>query len=91
MNKIAAPVKKKLGRPPLPDEVPIPKYMRPKPFARRMGVNWRTMYGWINSGKIPHVKFSGVILIDVAKADMVIEGEFQPMPPRTRNRKMEAK
>lgn len=50
------------------------KFMRPRDYARRIGVDWRTMYSYITRGIIPASKFQGVLLIDVLEADNIIKG-----------------
>ena len=50
------------------------KFMRPRRYADRVGINWRTCYGYIEKGILPAYKFEGVVLIDVDEADAIIKG-----------------
>jgi predicted site-specific integrase-resolvase len=53
---------------------PPPKFMRPRPYARRVGVDWRTAYRYISDGLWPAYKFQGVLLIDVEEVDCILKG-----------------
>jgi hypothetical protein len=51
-----------------------PKFMRPRPYCRRVGVNWRTGYRYIDEGLWPAYKFQGVLLLDVDEIDGILKG-----------------
>jgi hypothetical protein len=51
--------------------------MRPRPYARRMGIHWRTFYEYLYTGAIPYYKFRGILLVDVAEADRIIRSGLQ--------------
>ena len=65
-----------------------PKFMRPRVFARRVGVNWRTAYRYIEEGLWPAYKFQGVLLVDVDEVDAIIKGLTRRVPiKKTRSTK----
>ena len=55
-------------------EVISSKMMRPRRYAERMGINYRTFYDYLYRGAIPYYKFQGILLIDVEEADAIIKG-----------------
>jgi hypothetical protein len=54
-----------------------PIMMRPRPYARRMGMPFRTLYEYLYRGVLPYYKFQGILLIDVAEADAIIRSGLQ--------------
>jgi hypothetical protein len=59
-----------------------PKFMRPRRYAERVGINWRTIYQYIEQGYFPAYKFRGVLLLDIDECDAVIKGmrRLEPEP-----------
>ena len=55
-------------------EPPSVKFMRPRRYAERVGINWRSIYQYIAKGELPAYKFRGILLIDVEEADGVLKG-----------------
>jgi hypothetical protein len=49
-----------------------PKFMRPRNYARRVDINWRSIYHYIDKGWIPGYRLQGCLLIDVEEADQII-------------------
>jgi hypothetical protein len=63
------------GRRPRPPEPPIePKFLRPKHYAKRVDINWRTAYEYIDQGVLPAYKFKGIVLLDVDECDAILKG-----------------
>jgi hypothetical protein len=58
-----------------------PKMMRPRHYARRMGIHWRTFYEYLYKGLVPYYKFRGILLVDVAEVDAIIRSGFQRVDP----------
>jgi hypothetical protein len=56
-----------------PNSVP-PKFMRPRVYAPRVGIDWRTCYRYIQEGLFPAYKFQGVLLLDVEECDGILKG-----------------
>jgi hypothetical protein len=56
------------------------KFMRPRRYAQRVGVNWRTAYRYIEEGLWPAYKFQGVLLVDVDEVDAIIKGLTRRVP-----------
>jgi predicted site-specific integrase-resolvase len=56
------------------------KFMRPRRYAQRVGVNWRTAYRYIEEGFWPAYKFQGVLLVDVDEVDAIIKGLTRRAP-----------
>jgi len=61
-----------------------PKFMRPRPYAKRVGINWRSIYSYINKGALPATKFQGILLLDVQRCDDILAGlvRYGPYGPR---------
>jgi len=54
---------------------PMPaKFMRPRPYARRIGVSDRSVYHYVNLKIFPAYKIQGVLLLDVEECDAIIRG-----------------
>ena len=61
--------------------IPIPpKFMRPREYAPRVGINWRTCYRYIKEGLFPAYKFQGILLIDVDECDAILKGLIRHVP-----------
>jgi predicted site-specific integrase-resolvase len=56
------------------------KFMRPRQYAQRVGVNWRTAYRYIDEGLWPAYKFQGVLLVDVEEVDAILKGLVRRVP-----------
>jgi hypothetical protein len=69
-------------------EPPSPKFMRPRRYAERVGINWRSIYHYVDIGALPSYKFQGVLLLDVEECDSVLKGlERRLAPVRKTQRK----
>jgi hypothetical protein len=71
-----------------PPAVPA-KFMRPRRYAERVGINWRTCYRYIDLGIFPGYKFQGVLLLDVDECDSIIRGlqrRVEPRKPKARKK-----
>ena len=64
-----------------------PKFMRPRRYAERVGINWRTTYRYIDLGVLPSYKFQGVVLLDIDECDAIIRGLQRRTEPRSKTRK----
>jgi hypothetical protein len=51
-----------------------PKFMRPRVYAPRVGIDWPTCYRYIQEGLFPAYKFQGVLLLDVEECDSILKG-----------------
>jgi predicted site-specific integrase-resolvase len=51
--------------------------MRPRPYALRVGLPYRTLYEYLYTGVIPYYKLRGVLLIDIKEADAIIRSGLQ--------------
>jgi hypothetical protein len=58
-----------------------PIMMRPRPYARRTGLDPRTLYHYLSIGAIPSYRFRGILLIDINEADAVIRSGLQRVDP----------
>jgi hypothetical protein len=56
------------------------KFMRPRPYSRSRGFNWRTCYKYIDDGFFPSYKFQGVVLLDVEECDAILKGLIRHVP-----------
>ena len=56
------------------------KFMRPRKYAPRVGINWRTCYRYIEDGLFPAYKFQGVLLLDVEECDNILKGLVRHVP-----------
>jgi hypothetical protein len=50
------------------------KFMRPRNYAERVDINWRTCYRYVSEGLFPGYKFQGIVLLDVAECDAILKG-----------------
>ena len=68
---------------PMTAEPKIPaKFMRPRRYAERVSINWRTCYHYIDQGLFPAYKFQGVVLLDVEECDAILKGLVRRVAPR---------
>src|SRR3979411_1147041 len=65
----------------MPESNIPPKFMRPRPYSARVGVNWRTGYRYINEGIWPAYKFQGILLSDVEECDAILKGMVRHVTP----------
>jgi hypothetical protein len=63
--------------------------MRPRPYALRMGMPFRTLYEYLYRGVLPYYKFQGILLIDVKEADAVIRAGLQKVDPKVPKTKVQ--
>jgi len=70
----------------IPKEPITQKFMRPRNYAKRVDVNWRSIYAYIDKGLLPGHKFAGVVLIDVEEADNILRGLSGPVPAKRKRR-----
>jgi hypothetical protein len=69
-------------------DIKIPaKFMRPRQYAERISINWRTCYRYITEGVLPCYKFQGVLLVDVDEADAIIKGLVRHVSKSIKGRK----
>src|SRR5271163_3631688 len=61
----------------------LQKFLRPRHYARRIDVNWRSVYAYIEQGLLPAHKFAGVVLLDVEECDAILNGLTVPVVPVT--------
>lgn len=65
-------------------EVLPAKFMRPRPYAQRIGVSHRSVYHYVSQKIFPAYKFQGVLLLDVEECDAIVRGmrrrEIKPSP-----------
>jgi hypothetical protein len=54
--------------------------MRPRPYGKRIGLDFRTVYRHINTGRFPAYKFGGALLLDVDECDAIIRGLERRVP-----------
>ncbi len=64
---------------PMTKEPILQKFMRPRNYAKRVDVNWRSIYSYLDDGLIPKYKFAGVVLIDVEEADAILKSMPAPL------------
>ena len=65
----------------IPSKVAVPsKFMRPRQYAPRVGINWRTCYRYITEGVLPAYKFQGILVVDVDETDAIIKGLVRRVP-----------
>jgi hypothetical protein len=50
------------------------KFMRPRPYASRVGVSFRSIYHYVDLKVLPSYKFQGCLLLDVEECDAIIKG-----------------
>jgi hypothetical protein len=50
------------------------KFMRPRPYAQRIGVSFRSVYHYVDQKILPSYKFQGCLLLDVEECDLIIKG-----------------
>jgi hypothetical protein len=63
--------------------------MRPKPYARRTGIPYRSLYEYLYRGVLPYYKFQGILLIDVKEADAIIRSGLQRVDPKAPKAKVQ--
>jgi hypothetical protein len=60
------------------------KFMRPRPYAKRIGVSFRSVYHYVDQKIFPAYKFQGVLLLDIEECDAIVRGmrrrEIKPTP-----------
>jgi hypothetical protein len=64
------------------------KFMRPRKYAERVGVNWRTAYRYIDEGLWPAYKFQGILLVDVEEIDAILKGLIRQTAENREQRKV---
>jgi hypothetical protein len=64
-----------------------PRFMRPRQYAKRCGINWRTAYRYITEGLWPAYKFQGVLLLDVDEIDAILKGLVRRAPVKLKRAK----
>jgi hypothetical protein len=69
-----------MGTKSTPPPLVPPKFMRPRKYAPRVGINWRTCYRYINEGLFPAYKFQGILLLDVEECDAILKGLKRHVP-----------
>jgi hypothetical protein len=50
------------------------KFMRPRPYAKRIDVSVRSVYHYVDQKIFPAYKFQGVLLLDVEECDAIVRG-----------------
>jgi hypothetical protein len=55
-------------------EIVPAKFMRPRPYAKRIGVSFRSVYHYVDQKIFPAYKFQGVLLLDIEECDSIIRG-----------------
>jgi hypothetical protein len=50
------------------------KFMRPRPYAQRIGVSFRSIYHYVDQKIFPAYKFQGVLLLDIEECDSIVKG-----------------
>jgi hypothetical protein len=72
------------------NEIVPQKFMRPKPYAGRVGVSPRSIYHYVDLKILPSYKFQGVLLLDIEECDTIIKGlrrrEIKTSPRIRRNK-----
>jgi hypothetical protein len=61
------------------------KFMRPRKYAERVGINWRTAY---REGLWPAYKFQGILLVDVEEIDAILKGLIRQTAENREQRKV---
>ena len=67
------------------------KFMRPRQYAKRVSIDWRTCYRYITEGVLPAYKFQGVLLLDVDECDMLLKGLVRRVQPPPKKKQLKRK